>query len=133
MGRAIPKFGAAVVGTLLFASAAACLVTPDIGNESGTCSAGRTCTCDGIGNCDYECPAGDCNFVCDNLGNCDFTCAGGSCNLTCEGTSNCFLSCPGNNCAVVCAGTGNCGLNDCGSSCQIECRSTGTCSCPTGC
>jgi len=62
--------GGAAVGSFLLASATACLVTPDIGNESGTCSAGRTCTCDGIGNCGRDDYASGSQIDCRSAGTC---------------------------------------------------------------
>ncbi|MFT5353396.1 MAG: hypothetical protein ACI9KE_000594 [Polyangiales bacterium] len=82
-----------------------------IGNSSGSCEAGDTCECDGIGNCDQSCPGGNCNFVCEGIGNCNLACEGGGCDVMCRGTGNCILDCPGGNCTQSCEGTGNCICN----------------------
>jgi hypothetical protein len=105
-----------------------------IGNKSGTCKPGKQCVCDGIGNCTYTCPQGDCNFVCTGIGNCILSCEGGGCNAACSGTGNCNLSCEGGGCNQICSsGAGNCILSDCPSGCDLDCLNIGTCVCDEGC
>lgn len=94
------------VGTMLLAG---CL--PSIGNEDGTCSAGESCICDGIGNCDKACEGPGCSFVCEGLGNCNLDCPAGGCTVMCRGTGNCILDCAGGSCTQSCEGTGNCVCN----------------------
>ena len=75
-----------------FASAAA--LSGCIGNRMGSCSAGQTCICDGIGNCDQSCPGGNCDFICRGIGNCVIDCEGGGCDVSCRGTgeTSCVLT-----------------------------------------
>jgi len=84
-----------------------------VGNVDGVCDSGETCVCDGIGNCDWDCPDGDCNFVCNGIGNCNLTCDGGGCSATCNGDGNCILDCAGDDCTQYCDGTGNCIIESC--------------------
>ena len=107
---------ASVVCVLLASVLAGC----NIGNTSGTCGPGETCKCDGIGNCQWSCPGGDCDFYCEGTGNCIFTCEGGNCDLVCENTGNCIMDCPGDDCSITCNGNGNCILNSCTEGCGTD-------------
>jgi hypothetical protein len=62
---------------------------PTVGNSTGTCLAGTSCSCNVVGNCEYDCPGGGCTFTCGAVGNCLFSCAGGGCNINCQNTGNC--------------------------------------------
>jgi hypothetical protein len=84
-----------------------------IGDQTGTCATGTTCTCDGIGNCEEHCPGGNCHFSCTGIGNCNVTCEGGGCDLACSGTGNCNLDCSGGNCTSNCLGHTNCICRNC--------------------
>ena len=90
-------------------------VSTNIGNFTGTCSAGDHCECDMIGNCTYRCPGGNCSYTCSGIGNCFFYCDGGNCDLTCLGEGNCTLGCSGGGCSITCSNTGNC---ICSSGCE---------------
>jgi hypothetical protein len=81
-----------------------------VGNDLGrTCRSGTTCSCDVIGNCEVDCPNGNCHFQCSGTSNCTFTCPGGGCDLLCQNTGNCILMCSGaSNCDITCRNTGNC-------------------------
>src|SRR5262249_23633278 len=78
----------------------------------GTCSGGKTCVCDLIGNCEKSCPDGNCHFQCKGTSNCIFSCTGGGCDVLCANTGNCLMSCPGTDCHITCQNTGNCILMD---------------------
>ncbi len=104
-----------------------------IGNKSTSCKPGETCVCSGIGNCDIECPGGDCIMICQGTGNCKFDCEGGGCSVACQGTGNCNLSCEGGECSQHCSGSGNCILSDCSFGCSLTCENIGTCVCSSGC
>jgi len=84
-----------------------------IGDQTGTCAPGTTCTCDGIGNCEEHCPGGHCHFSCTGVGNCNVVCEGGNCDLSCSGTGNCNLDCQGGNCTSNCLGRTNCICRNC--------------------
>ena len=90
---------------------AACLAGCNIGNVSGVCKKGTTCTCDELGNCDYACETGGgCHFVCKGTGNCNFDCKGNGCDATCQNTGNCILKCTDKTaCTNVCSG----GISNC--------------------
>ncbi len=123
-----------------------------IGNKSGSCKAGTTCDCDGIGNCLQKCDGADCKFKCGGMGNCTFECPGGQCTVTneatgnlqlsCEGggckvdstgTGNVIVDCGGGSCTLDCSGTSNCQIKSCKAGCKVNCTGTGTCDCKSGC
>lgn len=100
-----------------------------VGNFSGTCAAGTSCSCHVVGNCEYTCPGGGCTFTCGDTGNCQFSCAGGGCDITCQNTGHCNTSCTGNGCHMTCTDATICSLNDCPnpSTCTKTCSNTGSC------
>jgi hypothetical protein len=104
----------------LFFLGLALMASGCIGNSSGDCGPGETCTCSGIGNCERSCPEGDCDFVCDGIGNCILSCEGGGCSMACQGTGNCTLDCPGGGCTTDCEVTGNCICTGCESSVPLD-------------
>ena len=105
--------------TLAVLAALALTAGCNIGNKSGECATGDTCTCNGIGNCTYDCPSGKCHFVCTGIGNCNFSCEGGGCDFLCKNTGNCIATCSDKTCTNSCQGTGNCTLTCVGTSCGL--------------
>jgi hypothetical protein len=102
---------------------------PTVGNFTGTCPAGTSCSCNVVGNCEYDCPGGGCTFTCGASGNCLFSCAGGGCNINCQNTGNCNTTCPGNGCHMTCTGAVICSLENCPtpSTCTKTCNNSGSC------
>lgn len=102
---------------------------PTVGNFTGTCAAGTSCSCNVVGNCEYDCPGGGCTLTCGASGNCLFSCAGGGCDITCQNTGNCNTTCTGNGCAMTCTGAVICSLEDCPtpSTCTKTCNNSGSC------
>ena len=119
----------AAAGWLVAGAAGCSFGLPSIGNQGGECQSGTSCTCNNIGNCDYTCPDGNCDFVCDGLGNCDMSCAGGNCTIECRlDSGNCIVDCSGENCNMTaCTGTGTCDLKNCNGTCTQMCNNTGIC------
>lgn len=74
------------------------------------CRPGQTCSCDGVGSCDFACAGGGCHFRCDGVTSCAFDCPGGACDMQCNGVSDCDLTCAGGNCTSACNGPGHCAV-----------------------
>lgn len=84
-----------------------------VGNLKATCAANSSCSCNVVGNCEYDCPGGGCSFTCNETGNCQFTCSGGNCTTACQNVGDCNTTCTGNGCAVTCNSAAVCSLNEC--------------------
>jgi len=108
-----PSNGAFLACLLVIGAAGCGFDTTTVGNFTGTCTAGTSCSCNLIGNCEYDCPGGGCNLTCSGTGNCLFSCAGGNCDISCQNVGNCISTCSGDGCHVTCAGTGTCSLSGC--------------------
>lgn len=92
-------------------------VDSEIGNVEKTCTAGQSCVCDVLGNCDLHCPGGGCTFRCEGTGNCITDCTS-NCTMDCVGgTGNCSLTCSGTGCQSNCLQVGNCTCNQSGGTC----------------
>jgi hypothetical protein len=85
-----------------------------VGNDlNGTCTRGKACVCDVVGNCARSCPGGGCELECRGIDNCTFDCEGGGCHAVCENTGNCIVDCEGGGCDVTCMqSAGNCIVNN---------------------
>lgn len=127
-GRLAGLLLAALVGICVTASGCGSS-NSTVGNFSGTCAAGTSCSCNVTGNCEYTCPGGGCSFTCGDVGNCQFSCAGGGCSIACENVGHCNTSCTGNGCHMACTNATVCSLNDCPSpsTCTKTCDTTGSC------
>ncbi len=101
---------ALVLGYCFFFFAAGCVVSAQDGDRAETCRPGETCSCDGVGSCNFICTGAGCHFRCDGVTSCDFTCAGGACDMQCDGISDCSLSCPGGGCSASCNGPAHCSV-----------------------
>jgi hypothetical protein len=100
-----------VLGCWAYSFCGGCVVDArDPGDRIESCRAGDTCTCDGVGSCNFACTGAGCHFRCDGVTSCSFDCAGGGCDMQCNGISDCDLTCPAGGCAASCNGPGHCSV-----------------------
>ena len=100
-----------VLGCSGYIFCAGCVVDArDPGDRTESCRPGDTCSCDGVGSCNFACAGSGCHFRCNGVTSCSFDCPGGSCDMQCNGVSDCDLTCPAGGCSASCNGPGHCSV-----------------------
>jgi hypothetical protein len=94
--------------------------------NSGNCSGGGVCGCNGGPECILDCGNSDhCAPTCSNFGTDCHAICGDDCAVQCNGGPTCIAEC-GANCRVNCNGATNCATT-CGPGCNYSCTSVNAC------